>query len=135
MEGFAGIDVAFAKNKRLPVVICTLNTGCLEPLPLRSASVKPPVGEGNAHILDDDVVSRFADAAAEYLRRMESEFGIRIRRVAIDAPSDPKLAATTRRQCEVGLDQRRISCITTPSVFEFEAIRRRASDHLASGGA
>lgn len=134
-HAFAGIDVAFAKNKRLPVVVCALRHAKLEPLPLRSAKAKPPAGKGNARILDEEGVNRFADETAAYLRSVESEFEICIRRVAIDAPSAPRSPGATRRQCEVGLDRQRISCITTPSVVEFEAIRKKATSHLASGGA
>src|SRR5579862_8035912 len=90
-EAYAGIDVAFAKNKRLPLVVCVRRQARLKPLPLRSAAAKPPVGQGNARILQDtQSVDRFADEAAAYLRSVESEFDIDIRRVAIDAPSDPR---------------------------------------------
>jgi len=135
VDAFAGIDVAFAKGKRLPIVVCTFCGIRLEPLPLRSAAAKPPVGKGNARILDRDTVRGFADETAAYLRRIESEFRISIRCMAIDAPSDPKKIGARRRLCEVGLDQRGIRCITTPSIPEFEAIRKKAADHLASGGA
>ncbi len=134
-QAFAGIDVAFAKNKRLPVVVCVLRHAGLEPLPLRRAATKPPTGKGNACILDEEGVNRFADETAAYLKSVESEFEIRIQRVAIDAPSAPKVTGATRRQCEVGLDRKRISCITTPSAEEFEAIRAKATSHLVSGGA
>src|SRR5271157_932527 len=132
---YAGIDVAFAKNKRLPVVVCTLRDTRLEPLPLRRASTKAPVGRGNVHILDDGAVNRFADEAAAYLRSIELEFEVSIQRVAIDDPSDPKIAGATRRLCEFTLDQRGIRYIATPSVSEFDAIRQKATSHLASGGA
>lgn len=134
-QAFAGIDVAFAKNKRLPVAVCVLSHAGLEPLPLRRAAIKPPVGKGNACILNEEGVNRFADETAAYLKKIESEFGICIQRVAIDAPSAPKVTGATRRQCEVSLDRKRISCITTPSVVEFEAIRAKAASHLARGGA
>jgi len=60
---------------------------------------------------------------------------IAISRVAIDAPSDPKLLGTARRLAELALDLRRISCITTPDEAEFAAIRAKALAHLATGGA
>jgi len=134
MDAFAGIDVAFAKRKRLPIVVCRRLGIQLEPLPLRNAAAKPPVGKGNARILDPDTVQNFADETAAYLRRIESEFGISIKRIAIDAPSAPKETNSTRRQCEVALDQRQIRCITTPSTLEFKALRKRAADHLGSHG-
>jgi Protein of unknown function (DUF429) len=132
---YAGVDVAFAKKKRLPVVVCRFRGGSLEPLPLRMAAAKPPVGKGNARILDVVAVDRFADQAAAYLEAVESEFGVRIQRIAIDAPSEPKRPGAARRQCEIGLDRRQIGCITTPSREEFKAIRQKAASHLASGGA
>ena len=135
-EAYAGIDVAFAKNKRLPLVVCLRRERMLEPIRLRRFATKPPVGHGNARIvLDRQSVARFADDTAAYLRTVESIFKIRIRRVAIDAPSDPKVDGASRRQCEIGLDQQRISCITTPSLAQFEAIRKKASRHLELGGA
>jgi hypothetical protein len=52
---FVGIDVAFAKGKRLPVVVSTVRDGALEPLPLRLAVSKPPPGAGNAQALRPDI--------------------------------------------------------------------------------
>jgi hypothetical protein len=132
-EAYAGIDVAFAKRKRLPIVVCRRQGDILVPLSLQIGRVKPPAGEGNARTLERTVVDEFAHKTVEYLQAIESEFGVRIRRVAIDAPSDPRPAGTARRQAEIELDRRRISCITTPDVIEFESIRARAIAHLAHG--
>jgi hypothetical protein len=66
---------------------------------------------------------------------VERHFGVRIARVAIDAPSDPKSLGTKRRLAELALDARRISCITTPDEAQFTAIRAKATAHLAEGGA
>lgn len=134
LDAYAGIDVAFAKKKRLPVVVCTFQDGRLEPFPLRRAAAKPPRGHGNACILDKEIILAFAEETASYLRCLESEFGIQIQRIAIDAPSQPKTTGLRRRVCEVGLDQRQISCITTPSEDGFEAICKMATEHLRSGG-
>jgi len=133
-EAYVGIDVAFSKKKRLPIVICVRRGDVLEPLPLRTAKARPPVGEGNARILDRSTVGRFARATVEYLSSIQSEHRVRIRRVAIDAPSDPRSAGTARRCAETALDHRRISCITTPDVAGFETICERARSHLAAGG-
>jgi hypothetical protein len=134
VEAYAGIDVAYAKRKRLPIIVCTHRDGKLEPLPLRSLPA-PPVGKGNAQILDQPAVAGFAEAVAEYLRSVEVAFGVGIKRIAIDAPSDPKGFGIKRRQCEIALDLKRISCITTPSASEFSNICKRATEHLARGGA
>jgi hypothetical protein len=50
-EAFAGIDVAFAKGKRLPVVVCRWQDRTPQPLGLRNARAKPPTGKGNAGAL------------------------------------------------------------------------------------
>ncbi|SRR5579883_203945 len=132
---YVGIDVAFAKRKRLPVVVCRFREERLEPLPLRTARVKPPAGKGNASILDSRTIESFANETAAYLKSIEGELCVHIRRIAIDSPSAPKLPETQRRACEIGLDNRNIHCITTPSTTEFDAIRLRAAEHLQAGGA
>ena len=68
----------------------------------------------NAKTLDVATVTEFAESTAQYLRDVEHAFGITIRRIAIDAPSDPKMDGCRRRDAEIGLDQKRISCITKP---------------------
>jgi hypothetical protein len=134
-EAYVGIDVAFAKNKRLPVAAVVQSRLGLVPLSLRQANVKPPIGRGNVCILHDDAVGEFAEETAGYLRSIESELDIRVARVAIDAPSAPKAVGLARRHCEHALDESRISCITTPSFAEFVTIRQRGLGHLGSGGA
>lgn len=132
---YAGIDVAFAKGKRLPVAVCICHSGRLEPLPLRRLTDKPPKGAGNAKAIDIVTVERFAEETAAYLRQVERAQRVRIKTIAIDAPSDPKREGSARRECERCLDARRIQCITTPSASEFKTIRTRVTSHLAAGGA
>ena len=48
MDVFIGIDVACAKDKYLPLVICTRQNGQLLPFPLANYQIKPPRGLGNA---------------------------------------------------------------------------------------
>jgi len=134
MEAFAGIDVAFAKNKYLPISICIRRNEILEPLLLRKESLIPPRGQGNAKTLNDDVVRKFAESTAKYMRDVERACGVAIRRIAIDAPSDPKADGLPRREAEKGLDKRGISCITTPDTRQFTAIRAKAQAHLLNGG-
>jgi uncharacterized protein DUF429 len=136
MEAFAGIDVAFARGKALPVSVRVRRAGRLEPLRLRDRQApQPPRGRGNPEALSDAAVRDFAEATARYLHEVEKHFGVRIGRVAIDAPSDPKSLGTKRRLAELALDLRRISCITTPDEAQFIAIGARAAAHLAQGGA
>jgi hypothetical protein len=132
-DAFAGIDVAFAKKKRLPLVVCTEVEGQLKPLPLRQFSLKPPAGRGNAKAIDDAALTVFAEETAAYLKEIEEHYGVKIRRIAIDAPSVPKVNGRKRRECECALDALGISCITTPSAEEFQQIRTKVIAHLAAG--
>lgn len=135
MDAYAGIDIAFAKKKLLPISVCVWRDGVLEPLPLRSTTTPvPPQGSGNAKILDNSIVKDFVESTARYLRDVERAFGVTIRRIAIDAPSDPKTNGAARREAEKGLDRKKISCITTPDSTQFGEIRAKAEAHLAEGG-
>jgi hypothetical protein len=135
MEAFAGIDVAFAKRKRLPVCLCTWNDQGLIPLPLAADDApEPPRGYGNVASVDPSRVASFSDQTARYLRVLEKRFGVFIRRIAIDAPSDPRPEYLRRRLAETAMDKEHISCFATPSASEFEAIRVKVQDHLTAGG-
>lgn len=135
MNAFAGIDVAFAKRKRLPVSLCVRDERGVIPLPVAEADApNPPRGRGNAATLDENVVTEFADEVADYLRRLEIYFAVKIRRIGIDAPSDPRAGDASRRKAEAALDLRRISCFTTPTSADFVRIRQRAFAHLEAGG-
>ena len=134
-RAYAGIDVAFAKGKRLPIVVTVRRGSVVEPLPLRELSKRPPVGQGNARALESAVLRSFADDAAGYLREVEASFGVNIERVAIDAPRGPCSSSQKRRLAERGLDGRGISCIATPTTAGFEQVVQRARTHLAGGGA
>lgn len=136
MEAFVGIDVAFAKRKRLPVCVCVREGERIAPLALATVrALRPPVGSGNAATLNSDGLARFADQVAAYLCQVESHFGVTICRIGIDAPSSPRRDDLARRQAEAALDARRISCFTTPSRADFVRIRAKASAHLEGGGA
>jgi hypothetical protein len=136
MDAFAGIDVAFAKGKRLPVCVCLRQGTRITPLLLVAArDLLPPRGRGNVGTLNADVLVQFAGDVVDYLRGIEDRFGVTIRRIGIDAPSDPRRADIPRRQAEIALDMRRISCFTTPSASDFDRIRTKARAHLAGGGA
>jgi hypothetical protein len=84
-RGYAGIDVAFAKRKRLPIVVCTRIEEALTPLPLRSYRPMPPEGRGNAKILEAGIAEYFAEEVVQYLKTIESTFNIEIERIGIDA--------------------------------------------------
>lgn len=135
LEAFAGIDVAFAKGKLLPVCVCFWNNDRLIPLKLANADVpRPPRGYGNALTIDASKVTCFADETAFFLRRIEKLFGVSIQRIAIDAPSAPRRDCLQRRLAETALGEQGISYFATPSADEFEAIRVKVNCHLAAGG-
>lgn len=131
---FAGIDVAIARGKRLPVVVAAWEGGCLVPLPLKQAQAVPPQGLGVKGVLADQQVQDFAEATAAYLRKIEREFRVKIRRLALDASSAPKEDGRRRRRAEAALEAWGIGYIVSPGVSDFRAIIRKARDHLAAGG-
>lgn len=132
---YVGIDVAIAKTKRLPMCVVVHHQGRLEPLPLRrSAKLKPPRGPGNRRVIEPSGVQTFAEEALAYLRAVERSYGVTIEQVAIDAPSSPKRHGIPRREAELAMDQRRISCFATPSSAEFDDVIARVRAHLAAGG-
>lgn len=135
MEAFAGIDVAFAKRKVLPVVVCVWKENTFSPLPLRGAQTgKPPQGQGNTKTLDQKIIAGFAESTALYLHNVEKEFKVTIRRIAIDSPSSPKLPGRPRRKAEEALDAKGISCIATPDEQQFKTMRDKVMNHLNNNG-
>jgi hypothetical protein len=127
--------VAFAKGKRLPVCVAQWSGSRLVPFALRGISPLPPKGLGNPAALQETVVHSFTEAALEYLIAIEHRFGVQIERIGIDAPSAMRQPALKRRAAEAALDAAGISCIGTPDASDFARAKRRASEHLASGGA
>lgn len=135
-EAFAGIDVACAKNQRLPIAIVVRDAdGRARPLRLRGPGLPlPPCGAGNVRALDDAWLRGFACDVELYLSAVQAYFRIQIQRLAIDAPSDPCAPGLRRRLAEAALDARGISCFATPTEAAFEVIKTRARAHLARGG-
>ena len=132
---FIGIDVAFAKRKRLPMVVCAWEGERLVPYPLRTIPIEPPRGFGNVSAVDLASVLGFAEGAKEYILRICEYFGTTPVRIAIDAPSSPTSEGLRRRAAEKAMDEAGISCFTTPSEDQWLKIRERVADHLAAGGA
>jgi hypothetical protein len=133
-SAFAGIDVAFTKGKRLPIVVCKWQGTRLVPEALRRLPFEPPLGLGNVQACVSEVVDGFARATVEYIRRVEACLGLQIVRIGIDAPSEPRLSTAHRRSAEAALDAAGISCFTTPSCSDFSSIRLKVERHLESGG-
>jgi hypothetical protein len=135
LEAFCGIDVACAKRKRLPVNVSVRREGKLVPLELRGSRLpQPPRGAGNVKALDEKWLESFASETVDYLRELEKELSICIERIAIDAPSSPRIDSIPRRRAEVALDARGISCFATPSAIDFETIKSKVRKHLDKGG-
>ncbi len=132
-EAYCGIDVAFAKRKRLPVAVCTRTSSALRALPLRDAGLQPPRGSGNRAALQPTLVAAFANEALAYLREVERIYDVAIKRVAIDAPRD-YAPPGQRRRADLAMDKAGISCFSTPSRAQFELIRTKALAHLSAGG-
>lgn len=128
---FAGVDVACAKNKRLPVVVCRWREGRPVPEPLARLPFAPPVSRGNAATCDPRAVEGFAAEAAEYLRRIEGRPGVRLVRIGIDAPSAPRRYVMRRRAAETPLGEAGIRYVETPGEADFRALRKNEG----SGGA
>jgi hypothetical protein len=134
-DAFVGIDVAFAKNKVLPVSVCVKPEGRpLDILPLRVSFEKPPAGRGNVLALDQPVRRQFAEAVLAWVEKLERDKRLNVRRIAIDAPSDYCRDASGRRAAERSLDESGISCFATPTEEEFEAKVQASRKFLADGG-
>lgn len=133
-SAYVGIDVAFAKGKRLPITICRWQGGRLIPEPVRRLSIEPPRGHGNAAVLDPKVVRRFADDVAIYLERVARALGVSLMRIGIDAPMAACRPDRPRRAAEVAMDRAGISCFATPNEGRFAEILERVREHLAQGG-
>ena len=119
-----------ADGKRLPVCVCCWRDGRLVPLPLKTpgqdagaaAWMLPPEMPGNERIVDAAVREALAREVAEYLRAVEEGWGVRIARIGIDAPREPRPAGMDLRACEAALGERGISFIQTPDQSVFDRI-------------
>ena len=133
MDIYIGIDVACAKDKYLPLAMSYWQDGRLVPLPLGTASVRPPRGLGNAATLDDAVNERFADDVASYIETVCGLFNANPVRIAIDSPLRPRDNYLPRRLAEQALNGAGISCYTTPSAANFSEIKTKGLAHLKDG--
>src|SRR5665647_1293116 len=101
---YIGIDLAIAKHKHLPVVLCTWEQGRLIPQPLRRLGLTPPQGMGNAASLDQETVHHFAYDTMTYVVEVCNRLGLHPRRIGIDAPSAPRNSELSRRAADSALD-------------------------------
>jgi hypothetical protein len=132
---YAGIDVAIARHKRLPLSLAVIDQGRLIPLPLRRfKGLAPPRGGGNAWVLDPAAVRGFAEETAAYIDQVCTLEGLAIARIGIDAPRDFCPPSLPIRPCEAALFAAGISCFVTPSRARFEEILTQATEHMQTGG-
>jgi len=135
-RAFAGIDVAFAKRKQLPLCVVRWIDNRLTPVDLRHEGVPPiPRGSGNRASLDPVIVAAFAEQTVAVLDALSDAYSLRIERVAIDAPSSPCPAHLARRQAERAMDTLGLRCIPTPTEGRFREVRSKCAAHIAGGGA
>ena len=86
-EIFVGIDVAYAKNKRLPLCIATSQQGQLVLIETASMNLSEILrGRENVGALDTSQVNHFALAVMDFLQAVEVQLGGSIAAIAIDAP-------------------------------------------------
>lgn len=130
MDVFVGIDVACAKGKHLPLVICRQEKGQLLPIPLANHQIKPPQGLGNVLTLHDEVNMAFSNDVANYIETVCDEFHLNPVRIGIDSPLQPRDNLLKRRVAEQALDKAGIRCYTTPSSDDFETIKAKGIAHL-----
>ena len=130
MDVYIGIDVACAKGKYLPLVICSKEYGRLLPFPLAKYQIRPPRGLGNALTLHDEVNQAFANDVANYVETVCDAFHLNPVRIGIDSPLRPRGTNLKRRLAEQALDKAGISCYATPSAYDFEVIKARGIEHL-----
>jgi hypothetical protein len=135
MDVFCGIDVAFAKGKRLPLCVCKWEDGTLIPIRVPvELEGRTPRGSGNKASLEPSIVERFANEVAWFLETWEKLDGCKIKRIAIDAPSSSRLDRLSVRRAEAALGELNISYFKTPSNSEFADIKAKALAHFLREG-
>ena len=77
---------------------------------------------------------QFTEAVLAWVEKLERDKRLKVRRIAIDAPSDYCRDALGRRAAERSLDESGISCFATPTEEEFEAKVLASRKFLADGG-
>lgn len=129
-----GIDVTFAKQKVLPVVVARVVEGSVAPIPRSQLPGTPPRGRGNLVLAmgsrSDDPAVPFAEATADFLDDVQRELDEPVARIGIDAPRGPAPVGR-RRASEQAMADAGISFIQTPS--DLEAVRARARASVEAG--
>jgi len=101
--------------------VCIKQEGRLEILPLRVSFDKPPVGRRHVQVLSERIPKQFAADVLAWIEKLERVQRLKVRRIAIDAPSDYCRPGSKRRAAEQSLAEDRINCIATPSEAQFRS--------------
>ena len=129
---YVGIDVACAIGKRLPICVVSASHP-LTPLPIpNDLAALIPRGVGNKEI---DAVAPFQETAhgvVSAIKRIVTEKGWQVGRIAVDAPAAPPITGSRRSEDELG--KRGLSSFRTPATCTWKSIRKKCTDHLGRGG-
>ncbi|HEY5105697.1 MAG TPA: DUF429 domain-containing protein [Caulobacteraceae bacterium] len=129
---FIGIDVACAKDRRLPVCFALRRDGRLEPAELRRALLdRIPRGTGNREVALAAPYAEKTRAVAAAIAGISREMGWRVERIAVDAPAAP--GRQGGRRCEIDLFGAGLSAFKTPSVDEWPGVLAACRAHLSGG--
>ncbi len=131
---FIGIDVACAKNKALPVVICYQDGDTLQPLPLNTFDQKPPRGRGNPSTISVETNRAYARETRRYVEEVCRQHQLNPVRIGIDSALRARPNHMPSRLAESALNAAGISCYKTPSVDDFDRIIAKGQEHLVQGG-
>jgi len=116
------------------VSVCELANGRLTPIPLRRDFDQPPAGRGTIAALNPAERSEFAKCVVQWCQLLQSERSVRVKQIAIDAPSDYCSPNLTRRLSERALGRAGISCFATPTHRQFKEKIQKSQEHLRRGG-
>ncbi|RUO68567.1 DUF429 domain-containing protein, partial [Pseudidiomarina salinarum] len=130
-----GIDVACAKDKPLPVVICYQDGDTLRPLLLNSFAQQPPRGRGNPSTVSAETNQAYARETRHYIEEVCLQHHLNPVRIGIDSALRARPNHMHRRLAESALNASGISCYKTPSGEDFDRIIAKGQAHLAQGGA
>jgi predicted nuclease with RNAse H fold len=126
---YAGIDVACARNKRLPLCFVARDGARLVPLSIPGAlRERIPRGSGNSEVGAERPFRAQAQQLSRALREIAAASTWNIVRIAIDAPAAPPQHGP--RNCEKQLTMTGISCFQTPDRTSWGLITRECRQHL-----
>jgi len=130
---FIGIDVACAKQKRLPICFARPMDSRLEPLGLpKGVAQLVPRGPGNIEVRRSAPFAELAASTVAAIKAVCIEMGWSIARIAIDAPAAS--AQTGKRRCENELIAAGLSIFKTPSDDEWSHALAKCRAYLDGGG-